>query len=181
MDNSIALSDGGETTTMTITPTTSQYTQLTEKTQVPTPAPSLKLASLPQPPERSPPPSSPPTRTLLNACIIVLTVTSSMIVNVRYFSDDYPQVVNFFLQIANITAVSIALPTIEKEMNLEPAQLQWIMSAYSLSSVSKSRAPLPHRNPTHKFQFLILCPCHMDPTHVVIFYFRVASFSYAVD
>jgi hypothetical protein len=143
MDNSMVLSDGGETTTMTMTPATSQYTQLTEKTQVPTPAPSLKLASLSQSPEPSPPPATPPTRTrtLLNACIIVLTVTSSMIVNVCFFFDDYPQVVNFLVQIANITAVSIALPTIEKEMNLEPAQLQWIMSAYSLSSVSKRPSP----------------------------------------
>ena len=153
MDNSIALSDGGETTTMTITPATSQYTQLTEKTQVPTPAPSLKLASLSQPPERSPPPSSPPTRTLLNACIIVLTVTSSMIVNVRFFFDDILHVVNFLFQIVNSTSVSIALPTIQKEMDLEPTQLQWIMSAYPLSSVSKGRASLSHRNPTCNFTF----------------------------
>lgn len=32
--------------------------------------------------------------------------------------------------------MSIALPTVEKEWALEPAQLQWIMSAYPLSSVS---------------------------------------------
>lgn len=85
MDNSIVLSDGGETMTMTMTPATSQYTQITEKTQVQTPAPSLKLVSLSQPlePPPPPPPASPPTRTLLNACIIVLIVTSSMIVNVR--------------------------------------------------------------------------------------------------
>jgi hypothetical protein len=32
--------------------------------------------------------------------------------------------------------MSIALPTVEKEWRLEPAQLQWVMSAYPLSSVS---------------------------------------------
>ena len=91
MDNSIVSSDGGETMTMTITPATSQYTQSTEKTQVPTLAPSLRLASLSQPLEPSPPPASPPTRTLVNTCIIVLTVTSSMIINVRFFSKIFPK------------------------------------------------------------------------------------------
>ena len=153
MDNSIVLSDGGETMTMTISPVTSRYTQFTEKTQIPTLAPSLNFASLSQPREQSPPPAPPPTRTLLNACIIVLTVTSSMIVNVRFFFDDILHVVNFLFQIANSTSVSIALPTIQKEMDLEPTQLQWIMSAYPLSSVSKGRAPLSYRNPTRNFTF----------------------------
>jgi hypothetical protein len=66
-------------------------------------------------------------------------------------------------------------------MNLEPAQLQWIMSAYPLSSVSKSRAPLSYWNLTRNFQFLILSRSHMDPAHIVIVKFRVASSSYAVD
>ena len=39
-------------------------------------------------------------------------------------------------QIANFTAVSISLPTLQKEMKLEPAQLQWMLAAYPLSSVS---------------------------------------------
>ncbi|CAA7265687.1 unnamed protein product [Cyclocybe aegerita] len=56
-------------------------------------------------------------RSWIKSCIIVLTVTSGMIVN-----------------IANATAVSIALPTIQKEMNLQEAQLQWVVSAYPLSS-----------------------------------------------
>jgi len=142
MDNSLVLSNGGETMSMTMTPVTSRCTQFTEKTQVPTLATSLNRASLSEPLKPSSPPASPPTRTLLNACIIVLTVTSSMIVNVRFSFDDSLQVVNFLFQIANSTSVSIALPTIEKEMNLEPAQLQWVMSAYPLSSVSKGRAPL---------------------------------------
>ena len=75
---------------------------------------------------------------LLTACIIVLTVTSSIIVNVRSFFSDFPQVVNFLFQIATSTLVSIPLPTVEKEMNVEPAQLQWIVSGYPLSSVSKA-------------------------------------------
>ncbi|KIM37309.1 hypothetical protein M413DRAFT_448602 [Hebeloma cylindrosporum] len=82
-------------------------------------APSMtpKLAQLSQSPELSPSSMLPPTRPLLTSCIIVLTVASSMLIN-----------------IANSTAVSIALPTIQKEMKLEPAQLPWIMSAYPLSS-----------------------------------------------
>jgi hypothetical protein len=44
----------------------------------------LKLAPLSQSPELSPPRTLPP-RPLLNSCIIVLTVTSSMLVNVRIF------------------------------------------------------------------------------------------------
>lgn len=32
--------------------------------------------------------------------------------------------------------MSIALPTVEREWHLQPAQLQWMMSAYPLSSVS---------------------------------------------
>ena len=143
---------------MTMTPVTSHCTQFTQKTQVPTLATSLNRGSLSEPLKPSSPPASPPTRTLLNACIIVLTVTSSMIVNVRFSFDAFLQVVNFLFQIANSTSVSIALPTIEKEMNIEPAQLQWIMSAYPLSSVSKSRAPLSYRNPTCTFQFLMSCP-----------------------
>ncbi|PPQ78955.1 hypothetical protein CVT25_002284 [Psilocybe cyanescens] len=53
----------------------------------------------------------------LKSCILVLTVTASMVINT-----------------GNTTSVSIALPTIEKELKLEPADLQWIMSAYPLSS-----------------------------------------------
>jgi len=30
----------------------------------------------------------------------------------------------------------IALPTVQKEMKLEPAQVQWVVAAYPLSSVS---------------------------------------------
>ncbi|PPQ72095.1 hypothetical protein CVT26_006873 [Gymnopilus dilepis] len=48
---------------------------------------------------------------------IVLTLTVFMVINV-----------------ANSTSVSVALPTIQKELQLQPAQLQWVVSAYSLSS-----------------------------------------------
>jgi hypothetical protein len=158
MDNSIVLSDGGETTTMTITPANSQCTQITDKTEVPSPTTVLKLASLSQSLELSSPRTLPPTRPLLNSCIIVLTVASSMLVNVRIsFFDDVPQEVDTLsFQIANSTAVSIALPTIQKEMNLEPAQLQWIMSAYSLSSVSKALCRLAGQNSNHQCRFYVL-------------------------
>jgi hypothetical protein len=134
MDNSMALSDGGVTIAVsrTITTDTSQYTETADKTQVGTSASTLTFTS--EPPL---PPIPPPTRSLLNSCIIVLTVTSSMVVNVRGFLSYFsPRWLTCAFQLANTTAMSIALPTIQKEMNLEPAQLQWIMSAYPLSSVS---------------------------------------------
>ncbi|KAF9478869.1 MFS general substrate transporter [Pholiota conissans] len=56
-------------------------------------------------------------RSTLSAVIIVITATSAMIINN-----------------ANTTAMSIALPTMQKEWNLGPSQLQWPVSAYSLSS-----------------------------------------------
>ncbi|KJA16451.1 hypothetical protein HYPSUDRAFT_207046 [Hypholoma sublateritium FD-334 SS-4] len=62
----------------------------------------------------TPPPRA---RSTLNQCLIVLIATCSMIINT-----------------ANTTTISIALPTIEKEWNLEPARLQWAVSAYSLSA-----------------------------------------------
>jgi len=34
--------------------------------------------------------------------------------------------------------MSISLPTLQKELGLEPADLQWVISAYSLSSVRDS-------------------------------------------
>ena len=39
-------------------------------------------------------------------------------------------------QTANTTAVFISLPTIGEDLNIEETKLQWIISAYSLSSVS---------------------------------------------
>ena len=39
-------------------------------------------------------------------------------------------------QTANTTAVSIALPTIGEDLNISESKLQWILSAFSLSSVS---------------------------------------------
>jgi len=54
----------------------------------------------------------------------------------RFFFDFF-WVSDFSLfQLANATAFSIALPTIQKEMHLKEAQLQWIVSVYPLSSVS---------------------------------------------
>ena len=40
------------------------------------------------------------------------------------------------MEIANMTAVSISLPTIGRDLNIIESKLQWIVSAYSLSSVS---------------------------------------------
>ena len=47
----------------------------------------------------------------------------------------------FYFQEANSSVMSIALPTLQKEMKLEPAQVQWMMSVYPLSSVSDLNSP----------------------------------------
>ena len=182
MDHSIALSDG-EATTMTITPANSQHTQITDKTEVPSPTTVLKLAPLSQSPELSPPRTLPPTRPLLNSCIIVLIVTSSMLVNVRFFFRWFSSRgwLSLSFQIANSTAVSISLPTIQKEMNLEPEQMQWIMSAYPLSSVSKALCQLAGQNSNHQYRFYVL-PTWTLLTSLSFYKFsRVASSWYAVD
>ncbi|KAK7450578.1 hypothetical protein VKT23_012887 [Stygiomarasmius scandens] len=56
-------------------------------------------------------------RNLVSSVCIVATCTLAMIAN-----------------IANNTTVSIALPTIQFDMHIEQVQLQWIVSAYPLSS-----------------------------------------------
>ncbi|KAI9056747.1 MFS general substrate transporter [Trametes sanguinea] len=58
-----------------------------------------------------------PRRSFTKDVILICTVTLAMILN-----------------IANSTAVIIALPTIGKELNIVEYKLQWIISAYSLSS-----------------------------------------------
>lgn len=56
-------------------------------------------------------------RSLLRSVFIVATCTAAMVVN-----------------ISNSTSVSISLPTIEKDLVIQQEQLQWLVSAYSLSS-----------------------------------------------
>ena len=38
-----------------------------------------------------------------------------------------------FLDLANLSAVTIALPTIQKDLNVGVAELQWTISAYALT------------------------------------------------
>lgn len=56
-------------------------------------------------------------RSRLRSIFIVVTCTAAMVVN-----------------ISNTTSVSISLPTIEKDLAIEQEQLQWLVSAYTLSS-----------------------------------------------
>lgn len=62
-------------------------------------------------------PTALPPRSRLKSIVLVLTVTFAMIIN-----------------LANSSAISIALPAIQRELDLQEAQLQWIVSSYSLSS-----------------------------------------------
>ena len=70
---------------------------------------------------------------------IVLTLTVFMVINVCFLFpySPYSRSLNLLhsIEVANSTSVSVALPTIQKELQLQPAQLQWVVSAYSLSSV----------------------------------------------
>jgi len=38
-----------------------------------------------------------------------------------------------FLDLANLSAITIALPTLQKEFNISTGDLQWIISAYALT------------------------------------------------
>lgn len=38
-----------------------------------------------------------------------------------------------FLDLANLSAITIALPTIQKDFNINVSDLQWIISAYALT------------------------------------------------
>jgi predicted MFS family arabinose efflux permease len=38
-----------------------------------------------------------------------------------------------FLDLANLSAITIALPTLQKEFDIKTGNLQWIISAYALT------------------------------------------------
>ncbi|KAL0952456.1 hypothetical protein HGRIS_006724 [Hohenbuehelia grisea] len=59
----------------------------------------------------------PPQRSTFQSILLISTCTFAMLVNS-----------------SNNTSVAIALPTIGADLNIEEAQLQWLVSAYSLSS-----------------------------------------------
>jgi MFS family permease len=58
-----------------------------------------------------------PPRNTLKSIVLVFTVTFATIIN-----------------IANISSTSIIIPTIQRELGLQTAQLQWIVSSYPLSA-----------------------------------------------
>ena len=72
---------------------------------------------------------------LVRALVIVFTVTFGMMINVCVSCTCFAERPTDVMQLANATAMSISLPTLQKELELEPADLQWVISAYSLSSV----------------------------------------------
>ena len=87
-----------------------------------------------------------PERSLFNSALLVLAVTLAMVVNVRvvfFFRYSFFVVVDvnclIYTQSANSTAFSMALPTIQKELHVDEARLQWIVCAFPLSSVSCHR------------------------------------------
>lgn len=45
----------------------------------------------------------------------------------------YSRCLTFFIDIANLGMCTIALPTIKKELDFDEGNLQWVMTAYSLT------------------------------------------------
>src|SRR6267154_392255 len=75
-------------------------------------------------------------RSLVRSVFIVIICTAAMVVNVCHFPHHFfgaPPDLSW--QISNSTSVAISLPTIEKRLDIQQDQLQWLVSAYSLSSV----------------------------------------------
>ena len=77
-------------------------------------------------------------RSAAKSVLLVLTITLVMIVNVRSIHSYFLFIPfnTYLVQVANTTSFPVALPTIQREMHLKEEQLQWIVSAYPLSSVS---------------------------------------------
>lgn len=79
------------------------------------------------------PPSS--QRSLARSIGIVATCTAAMLVVVRVSPLTSLHAL-MFQQTSNATSVSISLPLIGKAIDIQENQLQWLISAYSLTSVS---------------------------------------------
>jgi hypothetical protein len=79
---------------------------------------------------RSTPKLEQPTRSIFLSICIVATCTSSMVMN-----------------IAMGPTVAILIPYAGKDLNIQKNNLQWIVSAYSISSVSLTRGDLSFREP----------------------------------
>ena len=47
-----------------------------------------------------------------------------------------------FLDLANLSAVTIALPSIQKDLGVKVAELQWVISAYALTVGLYPNSPL---------------------------------------
>lgn len=70
--------------------------------------------------------------------LLVATCTSSMILNVSYTPFHPLSYISLMesLKISCQNSASVALPKIGRDFNVTEAELQWIVSGYSLSSVS---------------------------------------------
>lgn len=80
--------------------------------------------------------SAPKQRTSFRAFCLIATCTMAMLVNVSMPYFIHFSIAHLFFQSSNNTSIAIALPTIGRDLNIQEAQLQWLISAYSLSSVS---------------------------------------------
>ena len=101
-------------------------------------------------------PATHPKRSRAKDFLLIGTVTLAMILNVSS-SFSFTRIVQaciykWHLQTSNMTAVSISLPTIGRDLDIPESKLQWLISAYSLSSVSTL---LPSFHPFISPHFLI--------------------------
>ena len=76
-----------------------------------------------------------PPRSTLTTIVLIGTVTIAQILNVRLAVLHYLYRPHFHEQLANIFVAAISLPTIGRDLDITEANLQWLVSAYSLSSV----------------------------------------------
>ena len=85
-----------------------------------------------------------PERSMLRNVVIIGTVTLAQILTVGALLSLSPlSSVLTALQIANVSVVSISLPTIGRDLDIAESNLQWLVSAFSLSAVSPPFAPPP--------------------------------------
>lgn len=77
----------------------------------------------------------PPTRSNTRSAALITSCTGALMVFVRCPNSSSESRLSYrFLQIGSTTAVSISMPSIGEELNIEQDKLQWLISAYSLSS-----------------------------------------------
>jgi hypothetical protein len=102
---------------------------------------------------------------MFRSVCLIAACSTAMVVNVCIRTFRIPRHANIWnTQIANVSSLSIALPSVGKNLGIPEQRLQWLVSAYSLSSV---RSTVSGTSPYHElhlpgmlFSFL-RSPCRL--------------------